>query len=318
MRGILLQLASVSLLICLSATAQTTIVGDSSEQASVSTPNFRAGTVKGLTIYLTKVDGRWSASLSGDITDAATERLSVSLERGTARVWVNAHPPKTGNLCLTKMKDRAKFGYLDCNSAFYSSDKASTAAATLLRGVFSLGILTVTDAATGSTGFSVSLDQKALDEAITESKAIEFARESAPLVEYRTAYAVASSSTQLRSFIATYEGVFDPESLVAEAKAKLPIALEGENARANLQRAKAAQQAELQRQEEMKRQAEMEWLRLFQAGLRPGDRVMMKLQGGYDAYGMIIEMKSPLAYLQFENVTPMMQWVRVEGLLPPK
>lgn len=32
---------------------------------------------------------------------------------------------------------------------------------------------------------------------------------------------------------------------------------------------------------------------------------------------MVVEMKPPLAYVQWENATPAMQWIRLDNLLPP-
>jgi len=151
---------------------------------------------------------------------------------------------------------------------------------------------------------------------VSESKAIDFARESAPLIEYREAFASALSSRQLRAFIARYEGVSDPEYLVVKAKEKLPLAMEQEEARAKQRSEAAALQAEAQRQQEIQRQAELEALRQFQTRLQPGDRVKM-MPARYTAFhGMVIEVKPPLAYVQWENVTPPMRWVRVEQLLP--
>ena len=291
---------------------------DAATSVSTVSPGPRATSLKWVTVYLRRADGRWSASLSEDINDPATEKVEVSLNEGTVKDLARRRQNGDGP-CLTKMKDRTKFGYLDCNSAFYSANAGSTAAATIIRGIFTLGIATVADAASGNTGFTVSLDQEALDTAVAESKAIEFARESAQLIEYREAFDRAYNSRRLRDFIVHYEGVFDPEMLVAKAKEKLPAVTAQENAQAQQQLAAAAERAEAAQQKELQRQAELQALRQFQARLRPGDRVMMKFQGGdFTAYGMIVETKPPLAYLQWENVTPAMQWVRLESLLPPK
>lgn len=314
MRCLSCEVLLVGVLIGLPAAAQQSPLPVSFGDGST-TPNSRPISIRSVTVYLHRAGEQWTASLEGDVKDAATEKVEVTLADGSVRDL--AQPlPNGSKLCLTKMKDRAQFGYLECNSAFYSANKGSSAAATVLRGVLSLGILTVSDAASGNTGFTVSLDRQALDVAVSESRAIEFARESAPLVEYRKAFASALSSRQLSEFIARYEGGTDPESLVVKAKEKLPLAMEQEEARARQKLEAAARQAEAQRQQEIQRQAESEVLRLFQARLQPGDRVKM-MPARFAYYGMIIEMKPPLAYIQWENVTPSMQWVRVEQLLPP-
>ena len=279
---------------------------------------YRPGSVlKAVPIYLQHVDGRWSASLTGDLKDPATERVDISLPSSSTRVMTQPVPGGRRQ-CLTKMKDRGEFGYLECNSAFYSVNKGSAAAATLLRGVLTLGILTATDAASGNTSFTVSIDQPALDAAVGESKAVELARESVPLLEYRYLFARASSPQQLRTFIASFEGGFDPESLVAQAQEKLPAAIAREEAQARQKAMEAAQRAEAQRQQEIRRQADEEALAAFRSRLRPGDRVAAMWRDGRNLLvGMIIEMKPPLAYVQWENATPAMQWVRLENLLPP-
>ena len=314
MRRLSCEVLFAGLLIGMPAAAQQSPILDASGEGST-TPSSRLTSIRVVTVYLHRAEERWSASLEGDVKDAATEKIEVTLADGSLHVLTQPLP-KGSKLCLTKMKDREQFGYLECNSAFFSANTGSTAAATVLRGVLSLGILTVSDAASGNTGFTVSLDRQALDAAVSESKAIEFARESAPLIEYRKAFASALSSRQLREFIARYEGASDPESLVAKAKEKLPLATEQEEARAKQKSEAAARQAEAQRQQEIQRQAELEALKQFQLSLRPGDRVKMMPARYSPFYGMVIEVKPPLAYVQWENVTPRMQWVRVEQLLP--
>lgn len=243
----------------LPAAAQQVGNGDNGQPVA----GYRPGSVlKAVPIYLQQVDGRWSASLTGDLKDPATERVEISLPSGSARVMIQPVPGGRRQ-CLTKMKNRGEFGYLECNSAFYSVNKGSAAAATLLRGVFSLGILTATDAASGNTSFTVSIDQPALDAAVGESKAVKLARESLPLLEYRHLFARASTPQQLRAFIATFEGSFDPESLVAQAQEKLPTAIAREEALTRQQVMEAAQRAEAQRQQEIRRRSDEEVLIAF-------------------------------------------------------
>ena len=209
------------------------------------------------------------------------------------------------------MKDRREFSYLECNSAFYSVNAGSAAAGTLIRGVLSLGILTATDAATGNTAFTVSLDQAALDAAVSESNALELAKASAPLIEYRDLFAKATSSQQLRNFIATFENGFDPDSLVIKAKEKLPTAIAQEEALAR-------QKAEGLRQKQIRQQAEAEALATFRSRLQPGDRVILNIPSGPLLIGMAVEVKPPLVYVQWDNASPAMQWVRLENLTPPR
>ncbi len=285
--------------------------------ADAAAPTYQPTSLRPVVIYLHHVDGGWSASLTGDVKDAATEKIEVGLADGSFRVMADALP-RGNKVCLTKMADRRQFGYLECNSAFYTANKGSTATATLLRGVLSLGILTMADAASGNTGFTVSLDQKALETAAAEAGAFDLAREAAPLIEYREAFAAAVSSRQLQAFISRYDGVFDPESLVAKAREKLPGAIEREQERARQQAEAAARQAEAQRQQEVQRQAGLAALAQFQRGLQPGDRVKMMRTRYMGTYGMIVEMKPPLAYMQWENFEPRMEWVRLDSLLPPR
>jgi len=315
MRRLSCEVLLVGLLIGMPAAAQHSSRPESIGDGSTA-PSSRLTSIKAVTVYLHRAGERWSASLEGDVKNTATEKIEITLADGSLRVLTQP-PPKGSKLCQTKMKDREQFGYLECNSAFYSANKGSSAAATVLRGVLSLGILTVSDAASGNTGFTVSLDRQALDAAVSESKAIEFARESAPLIEYRKAFESAISARQLSEFIARYEGAPDPESLVVKAKEKLPLAMEQDEARAKQKLEAAARQAEAQRQQEIQRQAESEALRQFQSKLQPGDRVKI-MRTRYAAFhGLVIEVKPPLAYIQWENITPPMQWVRVEQLLPP-
>lgn len=296
--------------------AQQTAIGGSGQPGPVS--SYRPGLLlKAVPIYLQRADDRWSASLAGDLKDSATELVEILLPGGSARVMTQPVPGGRRQ-CLTKMKDRSEFGYLECNSAFYSVNKGSAAAATLLRGVLTLGILTAADAASGNTSFTVSIDQPTLDAAVAESKAVVLARESVPLLEYRDLFAKASTPQQLRTFIATFEGGFDPESLVAKAKERLPAAIALEEARSQQKAMEAAQRTEAQRQQEIRWQAEQETLAVFRGRLRPGDRVTAKWRDGRNLLvGMVVEMKPPLAYVQWENATPAVQWVRLENLLPP-
>jgi len=279
---------------------------------------YRPGSVlKAVPIYLQHVDGRWSASLTGDLKDPATERVDISLPSSSTRVMTQPVPGGRRQ-CLTKMKDRSEFGYLECNSAFYSVNTGSAAAGTLIRGVLSLGILTAADAASGNTAFTVSLDQATLDAAVVESNALDLAKASAPLLEYRDLFAKAISSQQLRNFIATFENGFDPESLVSKAKDKLPSAIALEEAEARQKATLAAQQQEAFRQQQIQRQAEDEAVSAFRTRLKPGERVAMSCKGfrGCQLIGMVIEMKPPLVYVQWENATPTMQWIRLENLFP--
>ncbi len=282
-----------------------------------------SGTLKKIPIYLQRLDGRWTASLSGDIKNPAIEQIVVSLPDGSYRL--TAEPlPKNLRWCAARMKDRAEYGYMECNSEFFPADKAATAATTVLRGILTLGIKTLTDASSGNTPFSVSLDPQALKEAVIESKAIELAKESAPLLDYRAAFAKALSSQQLRTFVATFEGVFDPDSLVAKAKDKIASTQLKEEALAQQKAAAVERQAEWQRQQDIqmlnKQRVEQEALAVYQKGLRVGDRVMVKFKQHFDTrfYGMIIELKPPLAYVQWENINPPMQWVRIETFLIPR
>lgn len=281
------------------------------------TTSNRIGLLTRVPLYLKNIDGQWSASLTGDLKDPTTERIEVAPLTKSVRVLTDP-PPGGRRQCLSKMKDRREFGYLDCNSAFYSVNAGSAAAGTLIRGVLSLGILTATDAATGNTAFTVSFDQAALDAAVSESNALELAKELAPLIEYRDSFAKATSSQQLRNFIATFENGFDPESLVIKAKEKLPVTIAQEEALARQKAISVAQQAEAVRQQQIQRQAEEESLAAFRARLKVGDRISISCKFLRDCQmiGMIIELKPPLAYIQWENVTPAMQWVRLDTLYP--
>ncbi len=284
------------------------------------TATYRTGSlIRAVPLYLKNIDGRWSASLAGDIKDPNTERVEVSLLNKSARVLTDPLPNRRRQ-CITKMKDRREFGYLECNSAFYSVNAGSATAKTLIRGVLSLGILTATDAATGNTAFTVSIDQAAIDAAVSESQALDLAKASAPLVEYRELFAKSTSSEQLRNFIATFENGFDPESLVIKAKEKLPAAIALEEAQVRQKAVVAAQQEEAFRQQQIRKQAEEEALVTFRARLKPGDRVAAscRIYSGCQFIGMVIETKSPLAYVQWENATPAIQWIRLDELLQPR
>jgi hypothetical protein len=290
-----------------------------SNSAQPAASPYRTGSLnRTIPLFLKNIDGRWSASLTGDIKDPHTEQIEVSLLNKSSRVLADPLPGGRRQ-CLTKMKDRSEFGYLECNSAFYSVNTGSAAAMTLIRGVLSLGVLTATDAASGNTAFTVSLDQATLEAAVNESNALDLAKASAPLLEYRELFAKATSSQQLRNFIATFENGFDPESLVTKAKDKLPTAIAFEEAQARQKVAAAAQQEDAFRQQQIQRQAEEEALTAFRTRLKPGDRVATNCRNyrGCQLIGMVIEMKPPLAHVQWENATPTTQWVRLDALLWP-
>ena len=279
---------------------------------------YRTGSLtRPVPLFLKNIDGLWSASLSGDINDPHTERIEVSLLNKSAQVLTDPLPGGRPQ-CLTKLKDRSEFGYLECNSAFYSVNTGSAVAVTLFRGVLSLGILTAVDVASGNTAFTVSLDQAALDSAVVESNALDLAKASAPLFEYRDLFAKAISSQQLRNFITNFENGFDPESLVSKAKDKLPSAIALEEAQARQKAAMVAQQAEIFRQQQMQRQAEIEALAEFHSRLQTGDRVILNVRSGPLLIGMAVEVKPPLVYVQWENASPAMQWVRIDSLTPPR
>lgn len=79
---------------------------------------YRPGSLlKAVPVYLQRVDGGWSASLTGDLKDSATELVEIPLSGASAQVMTTPMPG-VKRLCLTKMKDRSEFGYLECNSAF--------------------------------------------------------------------------------------------------------------------------------------------------------------------------------------------------------
>ena len=70
-----------------------------------------SGTLKKIPIYLQRLDGRWTASLSGDIKNPAIEQIVVSLPDGSYRL--TAEPlPKNLRWCAARMKDRAEYGYM--------------------------------------------------------------------------------------------------------------------------------------------------------------------------------------------------------------
>lgn len=64
-----------------------------------------------------------------------------------------------------------------------------------------------------------------------------------------------------------------------------------------------------------------EWNRKFRGSLKVGDRVDVALSGGFSGVtrgqALIIEIREPLAYLQFSNVEPRMQWVEISRLEDP-
>lgn len=297
--------------------AQQAVAGTSPQRSP--TEHRLGSSLSTVPIYLLRTDGRWSASLTGDLKNQDTEMVEITLADGAARVMTKPYPEGRPR-CQTKMKDRAEFGYLPCNSAFYSLNMAPTAAATLIRGVLSFGILTATDAASGSTLYTVSLDQEALTVAVNESKAVELARDSAPLFEYRNMFTNAHSSKQLRAFITRFDNFYDPESLVAQAREKLPAVIAREEERGRKLAEEEAQRVETLRQKEVKRQADEADLAIFRSRLKPGDRVRAKLGQGLlssvRSVGMVVEVKPPLAYVQWENTTPNMQWIRLDNLLP--
>jgi hypothetical protein len=318
MRYTVLQAATIGFLAIGSpAIAQQASPSPTDTTATSAPPKGWSTSLSTVVVYLRQADGRWSASLDGNIKDPATEKIEVSLADGGLRVMTQPLPKGTKR-CMTKMKNRAEFGYLDCNSAFYQAQKGDAAAGVLVRGVLSFGLLTVTEAATGTTDFAVSLDRQALDAAATEAKAVEFARASAPLFEYRSAFDAAAYSEALRDFIDRYEGQYDPESLVVKAKAMLPKMIEQEQVHERQRNQADAWRAEQLRRQAAQRQAELEVATAFQARLLPGDRVRVMRDRYTPFYGMVIELKPPLAYIQWDNVTPPMQWVRVEVLLPPR
>ena len=328
-------LFAIPCLLMACATAQKTAVGEgashkasATEATTVAAPVSASGkplpTLKALEVYLRKIDGRWTVSLEGSVTDADTEYVEVSLTDKPHSVvgGLPAGQRKTG--CMAKKNDRAKFGYSECNSAFYSVNVGTSATRNLIRGALSLGILTVADAATGGTDYSVSFDQKALDDAVAEANAVEFARQVAPLVRYRRAYQRVYKARHLQDFIDRYKGVYDPDSLIAEAEAKLPFAIEQERIIARQQieeeAAKAAveakQRAAIRQQEEMAQ----ENLRKWRAQLKPGDKVTAKFEdyilSRNPPTGMIIEVKAPLAYVQWDILEPAVRWYRLDALFP--
>jgi hypothetical protein len=271
------------------------------------------GSVSEYPIFLKKADGKWTAVLKGDPRkDKDTEMVYVS-----AKSWAyrpGAQPLNKGDSCMRKYLDRDEWGYMICNSAFYAADVGDAAAGTALRGVLSFGLLTVVEAASGITPFKVKLNQEALDKAVEESGAIAFAQQSAPLLDYRAAYRQATASSALQDFIYAYEKGFDPDGLVAEARKKLPAALERDAAAEREQN----RQAELARERERRKQAAEAELGVYRANLTRGDRVMAEMTSGIQIYGLVIEVKPPLAYVQWENKSPAQEWVRLDWLRPPR
>lgn len=315
----MIRFLAISMIACTTIFAQSTSAQPvDSNSAQIAATPYRTGSLnRAIPLFLKKIDGRWSASLTGDIKDPQTERIEVFLSNKSSRVLADP-PPGGRRQCFTKMKDRSEFGYLECNSAFYSVNAGSAAAGTLIRGVITLGILTLADLATGNTMFTVSFDQAALESAINESSAWDLAAASAPLIEYRTLYANSKTSQQLRNFIVTFENGFDPESLVSIAKDKLPATIALEETQARQKVSAAAQQAETVRQQQLQRQAEAEAVAAFRTRLKTGDRVSAscRVYRGCQLIGLVIELKPPLAYVQWDDATPATQWVPVDNLFP--
>ncbi len=121
MRRLSCEILFVGLLIGMPAAAQQSPIPESIGDGST-TPSSRLTSIRAVTVYLHRAEERWSASLEGDVKDTATEKIEVTLADGSLRVLTQPLP-KGSKLCLTKMKDREQFGYLECNSAFFSANK---------------------------------------------------------------------------------------------------------------------------------------------------------------------------------------------------
>ena len=104
--------------------------------------------------------------------------------------------------------------------------------------------------------------------------------------------------------------------LVSAGKAKK---LDSDTRKQDYQRKKSQSLAEeAAQQAEIRRQAEIEALAEFRSRLQPGDRVILNVRSGPLLIGMAVEVKPPLVYVQWENASPAMQWVRIDSLTPPR
>jgi hypothetical protein len=86
----------------------------------------------------------------------------------------------------------------------------------------------------------------------------------------------------------------------------------------------SAQRAENSKREQADRQAaaraRVASIPAFQAALKPGDRFQMSgaLAGSssFIGIGLVVEVKPPLAFVQFDNVEPSTRWVEIKSLEP--
>jgi hypothetical protein len=105
--------------------------------------------------------------------------------------------------------------------------------------------------------------------------------------------------------------------LVAEAKQKHSTAMATEDAARQEKQREQERLAMRAQEDERQRQSIDSQLSAYRANISLGERVMAKGPRGLLLYGLVVEVKPPLAYVQWENKSPALEWVRLDWLLPP-
>lgn len=269
----------------------------------------------GIPVYLKKIDGVWTASATGDLTDPNTERVKFYPNAN----WAAEPYFESGALdgmCGNWTPERRGEKYSRCTSNLYSRQIGMSVGRKVFQGVLTLGIATLADQVNDNASVFTALDLEVFGKAIQESGAVEIARKNEPLWEYRARFAAARQSTdKLKAFIAEQEGRYDPDQLVEQARQKLPLVAQDEAKAAAAKKATA----DLLERERAARVAQRAKTEAYVRALRVGDEILVITDppGSRRLHGMVIEIKGPLLFVQWKNREPRMEWIQSSIVTPP-
>ena len=240
----------------------------------------------GIPIYLKNTNGTWTASEVGDITNPNTERVKLF----PMADW-KADPdfPRGGwdaNCKFGSEARTAKSGnYNRCNSRLFVNEDGNRI-----------------------------LDRSLLERILAQTRAVEMVRGTESLWQYRARVESIRNSTNedaIKSFIDTYSN-YDPDHVIKLLQARL-LNMEMDAMR---KRNYAAQEQERLASRQARRE---EYVR----NLKIGDTVLVKSEPvvkyseevrtyvirSLEYRGLIIDIKGPLLYVQWQNREPRMEWI---------
>jgi hypothetical protein len=248
----------------------------------------------GIPIYLKNTNGTWTASEVGDINNPNTERVKLFPKAD----W-KADPdfPRGGwdTTCKpgSEVRSSKSGDYNRCNSRLFVNEDGNRI-----------------------------LDRSLLERILAQTGAVEMVRGTEPLWQYRARFEGVRNTTNevaIKAFIDTYSS-YDPDHVIKPLQARLTDIERQAMQRRNY----AAQEQERIASRQTRRE---EYVR----SLKIGDTVVVKsepvvkyseevrtyVMRSLEYRGLIIDIKGPLLYVQWQNREPRMEWIPASSVSSP-